>query len=196
MKNVLITGIGKGIGRSLALKFREQDYFVIGTTKESSDSFVNDNIKTFMLDLSKEDSISNCTNEIKKLLNEKNIKIDILINNAGILVDNDNTSVDVKKLRETLEVNLFGTISFTENILPYIKEGGHIVNISSSAGSLSGALDLRKTHYPYHYPAYKISKCAINMYTRTLALRMENEKTGIIVSSIHPGWVKTDMGGD
>ena len=49
------------------------------------------------------------------------------------------------------------------------------------------------SHFPYHYPSYKISKAALNMYTRTLALRLK--ESDIIVSSVHPGWARTDMGG-
>ena len=112
------------------------------------------------------------------------------------MFDDEETRVIRDKLRQTLEVNLVSTIDFTERIIPLINRSGHIVNTSSSAGSLAGATDLRKTHYPYHYPAYKISKVALNMYTRTLATRLENEKAGIIVSSVHPGWVKTEMGGE
>ena len=65
------------------------------------------------------------------------------------------------------------------------------MNISSTAGSLS--LVGKVSHFMGHYPAYKISKAALNMYTCVLALELAN--TGIIVSSVHPGWVKTDIGG-
>jgi NAD(P)-dependent dehydrogenase (short-subunit alcohol dehydrogenase family) len=68
--------------------------------------------------------------------------------------------------------------------------------MSSAAGSLIEMDDIESSHFPYHYPAYKISKCALNMYMRTLAARLKHEGTNIIVSSVHPGWVKTDMGGD
>ena len=108
-----------------------------------------------------------------------------------MLLDEEETSVVNEKLRATLEVNLIGTIEFTEQILPILTSGGHIINISSSAGSLN--LPAEHDHYPNHYPSYKISKTALNMYTRTLAGRLEDK--GIRVSSVHPGWVKTDMGG-
>jgi NAD(P)-dependent dehydrogenase (short-subunit alcohol dehydrogenase family) len=107
----------------------------------------------------------------------------------------------VDKLRKTLEVNLIGTIDFTEHIIPSMDKSAHIVNISSSAGSLNDTdmEDAKTSHFPFHYPAYKISKCALNMYTRTLAMRMQHERNSedfITVSSVHPGWVKTAMGGD
>lgn len=107
-----------------------------------------------------------------------------------LFLTREETSVAIETLRKTLQVNLVGTIDFTERMLPLINQGGHIVNISSSAGSLAEVG--YESHFPGHYPSYKISKTALNMYTRTLALRL---KDNIIVSSVHPGWVKTDMGG-
>lgn len=194
MKIVLITGIGRGIGKALMEKFLAEGYSVIGTVFNSEPPEMTEvkNLKIYPLDLSSSESIKECVDKIKN----SGAKINILINNAGALFDNDDTRVIVDKLRQTLEVNLVGTIDFTEQIIGLVNDGGHIVNISSSAGSLNGASDLRATHYPYHYPSYKISKVALNMYTRTLANRFSNEGRNIIVSSVHPGWVRTDMGGD
>ena len=188
MRTVLITGIGKGIGQALREKFLSEGWFVLGTyhtTKPAS----KENLLSFPLDLSSPPSISECVQAIQ----ETGRKISVLVNNAGVLIDEEETNVIVKKLRETLEVNLIGTIDFTERIAPLIEEGGHIMNISSTAGSLELATNDQASHYPYHYPAYKISKAALNMYTKTLSARMSNQ--GIIVSSVHPGWVKTEMGG-
>ncbi|MCX6716094.1 MAG: SDR family NAD(P)-dependent oxidoreductase [Candidatus Taylorbacteria bacterium] len=196
MKTVLITGIGRGIGKALAQKFLAEGYSVIGTTHGSDTSkitgiFKSPNLKNFALDLTSPSSIKDCADKINQL----GITIDILINNAGALFDNDDTKVIIEKLRQTLEVNLIGPIDFTEHMIGLIRDNGHIVNISSSAGSLYGASDLRTTHYPYHYPSYKISKVALNMYTRTLSNRFIHDGIKITVSSVHPGWVKTDMGG-
>lgn len=191
MKTVLITGVGRGIGRALADKFLTEGFKVIGTSMDGKVDYGHENLHAIQLDLTKPESISKCASEVKDLG-----KIDILINNAGILVDDEDTRVIVEKLRETLEVNLIGTIDLTEQLIPVIGNGGHIINISSQAGSLADVENFTHSHAPLRYPAYKISKCALNMYTRTLALRLQNEKTDITVSSVHPGWVKTDMGGD
>jgi NAD(P)-dependent dehydrogenase (short-subunit alcohol dehydrogenase family) len=201
MKTVLITGIGRGIGKALAQKFLAEGYVVIGTSQTGSVDYSNANLKVFQLDLTSADSIKKCAEAIAADMSKIGAKVDILINNAGALFDEDETRVVVDKLRKTLEVNLIGTIDFTEQVIPIIKigereGGGHIVSISSQAGSLQEMDRVMDSHEPYHYPAYKISKCAINMYTRTLAVRMNHENAGIIVSSVHPGWVKTDMGGD
>ena len=187
MKTVLITGVGKGIGLALKEKFLFEGWFVFGTyqvVKPVSD----ENLLSFPLDLSSPQSISKCAQAIRvtgKI-------ISILINNAGILTDEEETTVLVAKLRETLEVNLVGTIDFTEQVISALEDNGHIINISSTAGSLELEISAR-SHFPNHYPAYKISKTALNMYTRTLATRMKDQD--IVVSSVHPGWVKTDMGG-
>src|SRR3989338_6975062 len=158
MKTVLITGIGKGIGRALAEKFLNEGYFVIGTVFSGS-AEPHDNLLIFKLDLSDPKSIADLSGAIRDSVR----KIDILINNAGILADEDETAVVLDKLRKTLEINLIGTIDITEKIIPFINKGGHIVNISSTAGSLAGTV---KSHFPGHYPSYKISKAAMNMYTR------------------------------
>ena len=196
MKTVLITGIGRGIGKALAQKFLAEGWQVSGTSQTGSVDYSNANLKVFQLDLTSADSIKKCAEAIAADMSKIGAKVDILINNAGVLLDNEETRVIINKLRETLEVNLIGTIDLTERVIPMMNNGGHIINTSSQAGSLTEADILADTHEPYHYPAYKISKTAINMYTRTLAVRMNHENTGIIVSSVHPGWVKTDMGGD
>lgn len=186
MRTVLITGIGKGIGRALSEKFLNEGWFVIGTVFSGS-ARAHKNLAVFQLDLSKPESIGDCIKEITK----SGRGIDILINNAGVIVDQNEERVVVPTLRQTLEINLIGTIDFTERLLPLMNAGGHIINISSSAGSLSGTI---KSHSPGYYPSYKISKAALNMYTVTLASRLEALK--IIVSSVHPGWVRTEMGGE
>ncbi len=182
MKTVLITGIDKGIGKALAEKFLAEGYFVVGTIFRETD-LSHKNLTIYNLDLSNPESINECSQKVGN--------IDILINNAGVMADEEETSVVTDKLRKTLEVNLIGTIDFTERLLNNLNEGGHVVNISSSAGSLDNVG--KTSHKPQHYPSYKISKSALNMYTKTLALKYKDD---FIVSSVHPGWVKTDMGGE
>ena len=193
MKTVLITGISRGIGKALAQRFLTADFRVIGTSTTGRVDSTHANLQVIRLDLSDPKSIEHSA----KTLTDLGIKIDIFINNAGILEDDGETKVIINKLRKTLEVNLIGTIDLTERIIPLIAENGHILNMSSMASSLNDTVATANLHYPYNYPAYKISKCALNMYTRTLAMRLAHEDSRhIIVSAVHPGWVKTDMGGD
>ncbi len=180
MKTVLITGISRGIGKALAQKFLSEGYYVIGTSMNGELDFANENLKVFQLDLLDSNSIDKCAESIVNF----NKSIDIHINNAGALFDEGEPVIIIDKLRKTLEVNLIGPINLTEKILALVNDGGHIINISSSAGSLE------KVHHA-DYPAYKISKCALNMFTTYLAFRLKGK---ITVSSVHPGRVKTDMG--
>ena len=184
MKNILITGVNRGIGKALAEKFLNEGFFVIGTSTTGQCDFQNKNLKVFMLELSNPESINRCVKEITLF----GKKIDILINNAGIAIDVEKNRVDVKDLHKTLEVNLIGTIDFTEQTIPLLNENFHVLNAASSAGSLT----LTEESDDDFYPCYRISKAALNMYTRTLAIRFKDKGT---VSSFHPGWVKTDMGG-
>ncbi len=188
MKTALITGVGKGIGQALKEKFLSEGYFVIGTFNsvkpEEQKNFISVNF-----DLSKKESVASCAKEITKL----GKKIDILVNNAGALLDEEETVLVPDKLRQTLEINLIGTADFTEKIIPELSKNAHIVFVSSEAGSIT-LTEKGISHEPGHYPAYKISKAALNMYMATLADRTMKE--GFIVSAVHPGWVRTAIGGD
>ncbi|MEI8327562.1 MAG: SDR family NAD(P)-dependent oxidoreductase [Candidatus Taylorbacteria bacterium] len=186
MNTVFISGVSKGIGKALAMKFLNEGYFVIGTSTSGEVDIENTDLKVLTLDLSSSKSIEDCVDGANKL----GKKINIHINNAGAIFDEDETVIVIEKLRKTLEVNLIGTIDLTERLIPMLDIGGHIVNVSSSAGSLEETG--HHSHFLGHYPSYKISKAALNMYTRTLALRLKDQVT---VSSVHPGWVQTQMGG-
>lgn len=182
MKTILITGISRGIGRALAEKFLSAGDFVIGTSTSGITKSTHKNLIVFQLDLSKPESIKACAKKIGAL----HKGIDILINNAAIWSGiEDDPIVHINDLRKVLEVDLIGTIDFAERVISRMNQNGHIINISSSSGSLE-----RTDHS--NYPDYKISKAGLNMFTRILALRLKRKAT---VSSVHPGWVRTDMGG-
>ncbi len=188
MKTALITGVGKGIGKALKEKFLSEGYLVVGTFNSEKPG-EEKNFVSVALDLSKKESVENCAKEIGKL----GKKIDILINNAGVLLDDEIQVLIPDKLRQTLEVNLIGTADFTEKTLPSLSKDAHIVFVSSEAGSIT-LTEEGISHEPGHYPAYKISKAALNMYMATLATRTVHD--GLIISSVHPGWVRTSLGGD
>ncbi|MBX4181309.1 SDR family NAD(P)-dependent oxidoreductase [Candidatus Parcubacteria bacterium] len=184
MKTVVVTGASRGIGLATANKFLSEGWRVIGTYLNSSIPLEHENLTTFQYDQGDAESIERLAGEINNL--------DILVNNAGVLLDEDDTEVIPDKLRKTLEINLIGVTDLTERLIGKISPGGQIINISSSAGSLN--LPNNHDHFPGYYPSYKISKTALNMYTKTLAGRLVGKN--ITVSSLHPGWVKTQMGGD
>ena len=115
--------------------------------------------------------------------------VDVLVNNAAIHYDSwqQATAADLDVVREAIETNLIGAWQATLALLQLIRGSGHgrIVNVSSGAGALEdmggGA------------PAYKVSKTSLNALTRMLAAELKRE--GILVNSVCPGWVATDMGG-
>jgi len=117
-------------------------------------------------------------------------RCDILVNNAGILADpRGSRFLDSRPetYRQTLDTNVFGPLLLSQALVPIMKRSryGRIVNISSGQGQL---LEMGAGT-----PAYRISKTALNALTRVLAAELKG--SGILVNSMCPGWVKTDMGG-
>ena len=140
----------------------------------------------YQLDVSDQNSISNVIKEVDKEFG----RLDVLVNNAAILYDTWQNAVnaDLEVVNDALRTNLFGPWKLSQVFIPMMKSNryGRIVNVSSLAASL------QYTNYG-GTPAYNISKAALNMLTRKLAAELVN--TGILVNSVDPGWVATDMGG-
>ncbi|MCA9307883.1 SDR family NAD(P)-dependent oxidoreductase [candidate division WWE3 bacterium] len=184
MKKVLITGANRGIGLATAKKFLNEGYFVYATCRTGQiPELEGENLQILQLDTTSGAFINDVATVV-----ETAGGIDILINNAGVLLDLESNVINMQKLRDTMEVNFFGTVAVTEALIPYINNVGSIVNLSSSMGAFSE--DISANSYA---PSYDISKAALNMYTRSLAGRYVG--SDLHVSSICPGWVKTDMGG-
>jgi NAD(P)-dependent dehydrogenase (short-subunit alcohol dehydrogenase family) len=116
-------------------------------------------------------------------------RVDVLVNNAGILLDEDARVLDLtaEDLRETFETNVFAPIAVSQPFVPGMMARGYgrIVNVSSQAGQL--------TSMGTYAPAYSMSKAALNAFTRQLAAATTG--TGVLVNSACPGWVRTDRGG-
>ena len=134
-------------------------------------------------------------------------RLDILVNNAGVLLENPTASgsdpragqpstLSLETVRATFETNFFGTVTLTQKLLPLIRrsQAGRIVNVSSIMGSLTLHSDPSSPIYHSSVFAYNTSKAALNSFTIHLAYELRD--TSIKVNSAHPGWVKTEMGGE
>jgi NAD(P)-dependent dehydrogenase (short-subunit alcohol dehydrogenase family) len=124
------------------------------------------------------------------MLRREAIKLDGIINNAGILLGREHriTTLPMQNLKLSFEVNLFGPMNVMKHMSGLLSDhsGSVVVNITSEAGSISLA-------YGGDYP-YAISKTALNMFSKQLG--DELRPRGVRVLAVHPGWIRTDMGGD
>ena len=180
---VVITGVNSGIGLALTLKFLDENYHVIGTTRSGKlNELTHENLEIVALELSDKESIDIAGEEISKLSDA----IEIIINNASIAPDVALVIPDIASFNQTISTNLSGTVFFTEEIIKLIVPGGKLIFMTSDMG-LPRKADANG-------PAYRISKAGINMYAAILAKRLVDQK--ITVTPMHPGWVKTKLGGD
>jgi NAD(P)-dependent dehydrogenase (short-subunit alcohol dehydrogenase family) len=202
-KIALITGANKGIGfetaRQLAasggvhvvLGARDRTKGVDAALKLQAEGL---DVEALTLDVTDAASIAAAVKEIEKKFG----RLDILINNAGIAVQNGSKKVSDETLdvwRKTFDTNLFALIAVTQAFLPLLKKApaGRIVNLSSILASLALHSDPASPIYDFKVPAYNVSKTAVNGWTVQLAYELRD--TQIKVNAAHPGWVKTEMGG-
>lgn len=199
----LITGANKGIGFETARQLGQLGHTVLLGARDAARgeaavaTLRNEGLNAHFiaLDVNDEASIQAAAQAVESQFGH----VDALINNAGVNYEAFGTpaaSPSRETLQKTLDTNLFGLIAVTEAFLPLVKKSaaGRIVNLSSVLGSLTLHADPKSDIYNFKAPAYDISKAAVNMYTTHLA--WELRKTPIKVNAAHPGWVKTDMGGE
>lgn len=183
---VLITGATRGLGRAMAQQYAAAGWRVIACGRSGAPR-VDGGIVAETLDVVDPASIA----DLARRLN--GVAIDLLINNAGIRGDTGGLqTLETDDFLEVMRINTLGPLLVTRALLPNLRSGNRkiIANISSRAGSIAeGTLDDDDGDY-----AYRCSKAALNMATVKLAQDLRAD--GITVLSLHPGWVKTDMGGE
>ncbi|MEE9524902.1 MAG: SDR family oxidoreductase [Thermodesulfovibrionales bacterium] len=202
----LVSGANKGLGFETARKLARQGIKVLlGARDESrgreAESKLRDeglDVEFVLLDVTNPGHIK----EVEKHIKKKYGKLDIIVNNAGTkdpeepLSSNSTETISPKALRATFDVNFFGLVELTQTLLPLIKksDAGRIVNVASILGSLTMHSDEVSEFSQVKPFAYDASKTAVNAFTIHLAAALMD--TPVKVNSAHPGWVKTDMGGD
>lgn len=190
MKTALVTGANKGIGFEVVKQLLSLNYRVILTSRNEERGLeaINklkkyaDNLLFVQMDVGDEKRVKRAAVEIQS----KKIKIDVLINNAGLLLDSKSINeVSLEAIHTTLNVNTIGPILVIQNFLSLLNENARIINVSSGLGSFCEMSD--------YAPIYSISKSALNAVTKQFSFSLAEKN--ISVNSVSPGWVKTDMGG-
>jgi len=183
MKKILVTGASNGIGLALTKKLLAEGLEVIAVTRSGEIAdLINDKLTIIKGDISNEASI----NEVVENLKKQSVKLDYLVNNAGVGVDLSDEVPTGDLMRASFDTNTIGTVLFTEAMLPYLNDGSHVLFLST-------AMALLRNVGP-SAPAYRMSKAALNVYTVMLSQRLAGQN--IIVTALHPGWVQTRMGGE
>lgn len=189
----LVTGGNRGIGLEISRQLAKLGIRVLLGARDAAKGVAAARelasaglpVEARELDVADDESIKECMSWIRNDLG----RLDILVNNAGIMVEDDDTDPEqeLQVVRDTMQTNVYGPLLLSRLVIPIMKSRryGRIVNLSSGMGSL--------TEMGAGYVAYRMSKAGINVVTRVLAA--ETQGMGILVNSVDPGWVRTDMGG-
>jgi len=187
-KIALITGANRGIGLETARQLKAKGIEVILTSRNvdmGQEAARDLGVKFAPLDVDSATGID----ALKKHVETKYGRLDILINNAAILLDRQDSILNIseEKLRKMLDTNTLAPLMLTRAFLPMMmaQNYGRVVNVSSVLGQISGFSD--------YTPAYRLTKLALNGITLLLADAVRGKN--ILVNAVHPGWVKTEMGG-
>ena len=182
MKSVLITGVSRGIGLSIAKEFILNDYFVFGTSRSKFDlskALESSNCQHFMVDVNNRDLIGSIMKEIPG----ENNTLDCLVNNAGITADQLFIRMKNSEWDDVINTNLTGVFNITKPVSKMMlkQKSGSIINISSVSGLMGNAGQVN----------YSSSKSALLGFTKSLA--KELAPRGITVNCICPGFIESDM---
>ena len=185
----LVSGGNRGIGLEIVRQLADRGITVILGSRDEEQGRaaakgLSGDVVAKQLDVTDDESVARLAASVE----DDYGRLDILVNNAGISNDDGQRGMnaDLARVREALEVNLFGAWRLCEVAIPLMQLHGYgrIVNVSSGMGALE---DMGGGS-----PGYRVSKTALNALTRILASELRG--SGILVNSVCPGWVQTDMG--
>lgn len=197
MKTILITGANRGLGFELTkqLALKGNHVLMTGRNIEALEKGRRELLKLdpslsleiMKLDLEDSASFPGFCQELK----QKHNSLDVLIHNAAILnnVDRQGSilSLDESLIRKTMEINALGPMILTQHLLPLLKNGSRIVNISARPALFRNLINSPR------FPAYRLSKLLFHGWSVIMARELQEK--GIVVVNMHPGWIRTDMGG-
>lgn len=189
----VVTGANRGLGREICRQLAQRDLRVILTARNAergqaaAASLQAQGLDVLFHPLDVTDQTA--VRRLAKFLADDIGRLDVLVNNAAVLLDEGlpPLEVDLSLVRLTLETNFYGPLRLCQTLVPLMQRHGYgrIVNVSSQMGSLAqmgrGAL------------AYRVSKAAVNALTRILAAELRGGN--VLVNAVDPGWAQTDMGG-
>ncbi len=185
MSNVVITGANRGIGLALVKEYSSRGASVWALCRRASDELRNLGVHVIEdVDVTDEKSINNLVSKLNSLLVEE--KIDLLINNAGILNSESLGQIDFNAILDQFTVNAIGPVRVTEALMPLMATSSKVALITSRMGSISD-------NSSGGYYGYRMSKAALNAAGMSLAKDLS--RIGIAVAILHPGFVQTDMVG-
>lgn len=183
---VLVTGANRGIGLEFVQQLQAKGFDVIGTARKpaTADELKATGARVEQLDVTDANSVAGMAERLD------GVPIDILINNAGMLNRADSTldTLDFEMMVRSFQVNSLGPLRVTQALLPNLRAGEAkaIVNITSQMGSIELSSGMAYS--------YRTSKTALNQINKIISVELADE--GFINIVMHPGWVRTDMGGE
>jgi NAD(P)-dependent dehydrogenase (short-subunit alcohol dehydrogenase family) len=181
MKNIIITGTSRGIGFELALQFANAGHQVLAISRKTPQALIeNKNITCLSVDLTNEEEL----NAVENFLLNSWKKVDIIIHNAGKIVNKPFAQISQKDFEDVYKVNVFGVANLTKIALPFLQKGSHVVSISSMGG-IQGSMKFAGL------AAYSSSKGAVITLSELLA--EEYKEQGIAFNVLALGAVNTEM---
>jgi NAD(P)-dependent dehydrogenase (short-subunit alcohol dehydrogenase family) len=181
MATYLVTGANRGIGLEFCRQLKERGDTVIAVCRSASDELKNLGVRIEAdVDITNDASVANLVENIKDL------PLDVLINNAGILEKVTLDNLDFESIRHQFEVNAIGTLRITRALLSNLKNASKVIIMTSRMGSI-------EDNTSGGYYGYRMSKVAVSMAGKSLSHDLKPK--GISVAILHPGLVQTRMTG-